>query len=101
MKSEPVDIAWTSDREEETTARLLSFSQPDALLGADWLEQGARTITTGCIKDQSTITTFLNDDFDTDYKHMGAETSTSNQGWGLNSCAWNNMPAVCQMSDLP
>ncbi|XP_040991069.1 transcription factor MYB33-like [Juglans microcarpa x Juglans regia] len=95
VKSEPVDIAWTSDREEETAGRL-SFTQPDALLGVDWLEQSS-----GCNIDQSTFATFLDDDFDIDYEHKAAGTSTSNQGWGLNSFAWNNMPAVCQMSDLP
>lgn len=99
MKSEPVDLAWASDREKENRTRL-NFTRPDALLAGDWLEQSS-----GCIKDQSFMTdaiaTILGDDLASDYKHMVPGTSTSSQGCGLSSCGWNNMPAVCQMSDLP
>lgn len=99
MKSEPVDLAWASDREKETRTRL-NFMRPDALLAGDWLEQSS-----GYVKDQSSMTdaiaTFLGDDLAADYKHMVPGTSTSSQGCGLSSYAWNNMPAVCQMSDLP
>lgn len=99
MKSEPVDQVWTSEREKETTPRL-DLTRPDALLGADWPEQSS-----GYIKDQSAmseaIATLLGDDLASDYKHVASGTSASSQGWGLNCCAWNNMPAVCQMSGLP
>ena len=47
------------------------------------------------------IATLLGDDLSSEYKNMAAATSISNQAWGLGSCAWNNMPAVCQMSELP
>lgn len=99
MKSEPVDLAWAPDREKETRTGL-NFMRPDALLAGDWFEQSS-----GYMKDQSFMTdaiaTILGDDLATDYKHMVPGTSTSSQGCGLRPCAWNNMPAVCQMSDLP
>lgn len=99
VKSEPVDPAWTLDMEIESTTRF-NYTRPDALLAADWLQQGS-----GYIKDQSIMTdaiaTLLGDDLASDYKYIASGTSNSSQGWGLNSCGWNNMPAVCQMSDLP
>ncbi|KAL4600386.1 hypothetical protein ACB092_11G195700 [Castanea dentata] len=99
VKSEPVDPASTLDMEKETTTRL-NFSRPDVLLASDWLQQSS-----GYIKEQSimsdAIATLLGDDLATDYKHLASGTSISSQGWGLNSCPWNNMPAVCQMSDRP
>ena len=99
VKSEPVDPALTLDMEKETTTRL-NFSRPDVLLASDWLQQSS-----GYIKEQSimsdAIATLLGDDLASDYKHLASGTSISSQGWGLNSCLWNNMPAVCQMSDHP
>lgn len=99
MKSEPVDLAWAPHREKESRTRL-NFMRPDALLAGDWLEQSS-----GYIEGQSFMTdaiaTILGDDLAADYKHMAPGTSTSSQGCGLISCAWNNMPAVYQMSDLP
>lgn len=99
MKLEPVDPDLFSDKERESTKQL-ALTRPDVLLGSDWLEQSS-----GCGKEQAIVTdaiaTLLGDDLATDYKHMAAGSSTSSQGWGLGSCAWNNMPAVCQMSDLP
>lgn len=98
MKPEPVDQAWTPDKEKETTPQL-DYTRPDALLASDWLEHS-----TG-FKDQGmtdSIASILGDDLATDYRHMASGTSISNQVWGLGSCLWNNMPAVCQMSsDLP
>ncbi|XP_043722037.1 transcription factor GAMYB-like [Telopea speciosissima] len=74
----------------------LDFSRPDAVLGSDWFEQG---------KDHSaatdTITTLLGEDFCRDYKELSTGSSSQGQGLGLGFCAWNNMPPVCQMSDLP
>ncbi|KAK9283785.1 hypothetical protein L1049_012037 [Liquidambar formosana] len=99
VKPEPVDQVWTSDGEKEISTQL-DFSRPDALLGSDWFEQS-----TGCVKDQAIMTdaiaSLLGDDFGNNYKLMGSGPSTSSQGWGFGSCAWNNMPAVCQMSELP
>lgn len=98
VKPEPVDQAWTPDKEKETTPQL-DYTRPDALLASDWLEHS-----TG-FKDQGmtdSIASILGDDLATDYRHMASGTSISNQVWGLGSCLWNNMPAVCQMSsDLP
>lgn len=99
MKSEPVDQVWTPDGEKEISTR---FSRPDALLGSDWLEHS-----TGHGKEQTIMTdaiaTLLGSDCGSDYKHMGSGTSTlgQGQGWGLGSCAWNNMPAACQMFEFP
>ncbi|KDP40595.1 hypothetical protein JCGZ_24594 [Jatropha curcas] len=99
VKSELVDQAWSPERERETTNRL-DITRPDALLASDWLGQGS-----GYVKEQvimaDNIATLLGDDLSSDYKQISAGASTSNQGWGLGSCAWNNMPAVCQMSELP
>ncbi|KAJ4831034.1 hypothetical protein Tsubulata_029339 [Turnera subulata] len=98
VKSEPLDQSWLADGEKQTPTRL-DATRPDALLASDWLEQGS-----SYGKDQVVMTdaiaTLLGDDLSNDYKQM-AGGSTSSQGWGLGSCAWNNMPAVCQMSELP
>lgn len=98
VKLEPVDHTWTPEKEKQTSPPV-DYTRPDALLGSDWLEPN-----TG-FKDHSIMTdaiaSLLGEDLANDYKHMASGTSTSNQGWGLGSCPWNNMPAVCQMSDLP
>ncbi|XWS65421.1 hypothetical protein CRYUN_Cryun05aG0111300 [Craigia yunnanensis] len=94
VKSEPADHVLTPEMQKEAPVRLDS-NHPDTLLASNWLEQGS-----GYDKDQTIMTdaiaTLLGDD-----KNMAAVTSISNQAWGLGSCAWNNMPAVCQMSELP
>ncbi|XP_062175052.1 transcription factor MYB33 isoform X2 [Alnus glutinosa] len=78
----------------------LDEQPPMETFNGDWFEQSC-----GYMKDQSFMTdaiaTILGDDLATDYKHMVPGTSTSSEGCGLRPCAWNNMPAVCQMSDLP
>lgn len=105
VKSEPVDQVWTPDGEKEISTRL-DTSRPDALLGSDWLEQSNG----GCVKEQGVMTdaiaALLGHDCGSDYKHMASGSGTSalsqqGQGWGLGSCAWNNMPAACQMFELP
>lgn len=99
VKSELTTRAWSPEREQETTTRL-NITRPDALLASDWIEQDS-----SYVKDQVVMTdniaSLLGDDLSSDYKQMSAEASTSNEGWGLSSCAWNNMPAVCQMSEFP
>lgn len=99
MKSEPADHALTPEIQKEDPIRLDS-SRPDTLLASNWLEQGS-----GYDKEQTILTdaisTLLGDDLSSEYKNMAAGTSISSQPWGLDSCAWNNMPAVCQMSELP
>ncbi|XVF41043.1 hypothetical protein PTKIN_Ptkin01aG0248400 [Pterospermum kingtungense] len=99
VKSEPPDHASTVEIQKEAPLRL-DGNHTDGLLASNWLEQGS-----GYDKDQTimsdAIESLLGDDLSGEYKNMGAATSTSSQGWGLGSCAWNNMPAVCQMSELP
>ncbi|XWS74621.1 hypothetical protein CRYUN_Cryun01aG0014400 [Craigia yunnanensis] len=99
VKSEPADHVLSPEIRKEAPIRLDS-SRPDTLLGSSWLEQGS-----AYDKDQTIMTdaiaTLLDDDLSSEYKNMEAGTSVSSQAWGLDSCAWNNMPAVCQMSELP
>ncbi|KAJ7949427.1 transcription factor GAMYB-like [Quillaja saponaria] len=98
VKSEAGDEAWAPTGEKPVS--LLSITRPDVLLASNWLEQSP-----GRVKNQAftadAIATLFGDDLATDYKHMNAEASTSSQGWGLGSYSWNNIPAVCQMSDVP
>ncbi|KAK8579766.1 hypothetical protein V6N13_142941 [Hibiscus sabdariffa] len=99
VKPEPADLVFTPEMQKEAPIRLDS-SRPDTLLASNWLEQGSVYD-----KDQSILTdaisTLLGDDLSSEYKNMAAGTSISSQAWGLDSCAWNNMPSVCQMSELP
>ncbi|GFY94743.1 myb domain protein 65 [Actinidia rufa] len=97
---------WTLDGEKNETATQLDFSRPDALLDSCWLGQSVtyandqEGVTTDAAAEAATA---LGDDDsrNNDYKpHMGTGTAL-NQGWGFGSCAWNNMPSVCQMSELP
>ncbi|CAL1377132.1 unnamed protein product [Linum trigynum] len=101
IKSEAEDYALTPVRERERD----TITRTDALLPSDWLEQGSGK---GYgVKDQVVMTdaiaALLGDDLSSDYKQMAASGTSSgpSQGWVLGSCAWNNMPAVCQMSELP
>ncbi|KAL4281511.1 hypothetical protein GQ457_03G028470 [Hibiscus cannabinus] len=99
VKPEPADLVFTPEMQKEAPIRLDS-SRPDTLLVSNWLEQGSVYD-----KDQSILTdaisSLLGDDLSSGYKNMAAGTSVSSQAWGLDSCAWNNMPSVCQMSELP
>ena len=96
VKSEPADHVLNPEIQKEAPIRLDS-SRPDTLLASSWLEQGS-----AYDKDQTIMTdaiaTLLGNNLSSEYKNMEAESS---QAWGLNSYAWNNMPAVCQMSELP
>ncbi|XP_068662115.1 transcription factor GAMYB-like [Aristolochia californica] len=94
IKVETVEPMVSSDWVEKDNFPRLDFSRPDALLNADWFDQSE------CAKDLAAL---LGDDFCSEYKQMAGGTSSSlSQGWGgLGSCQWNNMPAVCQMSDHP
>ncbi|KAA8519265.1 hypothetical protein F0562_013521 [Nyssa sinensis] len=98
VKLEPAELAWTLDRENREISTQLDFSRPDALLGSCWFDQSV-----AYAKDQGittdAIAVLLVDDLGSDHNQMAAGT-TSSQGWGLGSCAWNNMPAVCQISEL-
>lgn len=73
--------------------------RPDALLASDWQ-------CCGHVKDKDIMTdaiaALLGDDLSNDYKETAAGAFGSSQGWGrLGSCTWNNLPAVCQMYELP
>lgn len=100
VKPEPVEHVSTPDEGKEVISTQMDFYRPDALLGSDWFVH-----TPECGKDQSTVTdtiaTLLGEDFCSDYKHMSAGASTLSQGLGLGSFAWNNMPAVCHLSEFP
>ncbi|GMI72510.1 myb domain protein 33 [Hibiscus trionum] len=99
VKSEPADHVLTPEIQNEAPIRLDSCCS-DTLFASSWLEQGS-----GYDKDQmimtDSIAALLGDDLNIEYKNMAAGTSISSQAWGIGSCAWNNMPAVCQMSELP
>ncbi|XP_023515311.1 transcription factor MYB33-like [Cucurbita pepo subsp. pepo] len=99
VKSEPLDHVWTPDREKEAKNGV-EFTRPDALLASDWQGQssGIEKETTSMT---DALTLLLGDDLAADYKHLPSGISTTHSGWGLDSCSWNNMPPVCQMSDIP
>ncbi|TYI85812.1 hypothetical protein E1A91_D04G022300v1 [Gossypium mustelinum] len=98
-KSESSDHVLTPEVEKE--APIWSDGRcPDILLASNWPEQGS-----GYDKDETimidAIATLLSDDLSSEYTSMLAGTSVSSQVWEPSCCAWNNMPAVCQMSELP
>ncbi|KAI4323636.1 hypothetical protein L6164_023227 [Bauhinia variegata] len=100
VKHEPGEQAWTPNSENQTMS-MLDISRIDTLLASDWAEQNLRNNQNQTINTDA-VATLLGDDLATDYKQMStAGTSASSQVWGLGSCSWNNMPAVCQMPDLP
>ncbi|XP_017612628.1 transcription factor MYB33-like isoform X2 [Gossypium arboreum] len=98
-KSESSDHVLAPEVEKE--APIWSDGRcPDTLFASNWLEQGS-----GYDKDQTimidAIATLLGDDLSSEYRSMLAGTSVSSQAWEPSWCAWNNMPAVCQMTELP
>ncbi|XP_023550424.1 transcription factor MYB33-like isoform X1 [Cucurbita pepo subsp. pepo] len=99
VKSEPLDHAWTPERERASKSGV-EFTRPDALLASDWQDRSS-----GIVEDTANVTDaislLLGDDLAADYERLPSEISTSHLEWGLDSCSWNNMPAVCHMSDLP
>ncbi|KAK8496632.1 hypothetical protein V6N12_063892, partial [Hibiscus sabdariffa] len=98
VKPPPADHVLTAEIENEAPIQLDGWC--DTLLASNWLEQDY-----GYHKDQAIMTdsmaTLLGNDVSSEYRNMAAGTSISNQAWALGSCAWNNMPAVCQMPELP
>eukprot|EP00268_Persea_americana_P059503 TRINITY_DN7307_c1_g1_i1.p1 TRINITY_DN7307_c1_g1~~TRINITY_DN7307_c1_g1_i1.p1 ORF type:complete len:537 (-),score=115.32 TRINITY_DN7307_c1_g1_i1:466-2076(-) len=90
----PVKVFHGGGKEDSTQLdKHVKFLRPDALLGSDCLEQDS-----DYAKDLAAL---LSEDFCNDYKYAASGTSTFSQGWVLGSCPWNNMPAVCQMSEHP
>ncbi|PIN10804.1 hypothetical protein CDL12_16603 [Handroanthus impetiginosus] len=91
MKSKLLYQSCILDGEQKETLNDLICSRPDAVLGSCWVEQSASQDST-----TETIAALLGAELGTDMT-----TSASASMWGLNSCTWNNMPAVCQMSEIP
>ncbi|KAL7083791.1 hypothetical protein ACP275_14G184200 [Erythranthe tilingii] len=91
VKSEVFDQSWILDCESKKNPNnYLDYSTPEASLGSYWVEQNA-----SYWKQQGCPPT------DAIGALMGEDTkNTSASIWGLSSCCWNNMPAVCQMSDI-
>ncbi|PIN14059.1 hypothetical protein CDL12_13296 [Handroanthus impetiginosus] len=85
VKSEAFDQNWNQ----------LHCYRPEAMLGSSWLQQGASFSKQQGFEHDSNAA-FLNDDLGSEL-NMSAGTCACS--WGLSSCTWNNMPAVCQMSD--
>nr|QSD99551.1 MYB family transcription factor [Melilotus albus] len=97
VKLEYVDQVWAPDSENQIKS-LLNISWPDSLLASDWYETYSGPDQNRFITDATS--TFLEDQLASDYKHITAGTSNPSQVWEFGSYAWNNMPAVCQTSDL-
>ncbi|KAH6814844.1 hypothetical protein C2S51_023862 [Perilla frutescens var. frutescens] len=88
VKSEAFDPSWIVDGESK-----VDYSRPDAILGSCWVKQGSPgSKQKGPTADSNAAR--LGD-------NLGTNTSASASTWGFSSCSWNNMPAVCQMSDIP
>lgn len=98
MKSEYVDHVWSPD--SAYIKSLLNNSRPDFVLDSDWYEPCSGLGNNQAIATDAT-SMFQEDQLATDFKHMtAAATSNPSQVWELSSFGWNNMPAVCQVSDL-
>ncbi|KAK6163111.1 hypothetical protein DH2020_002952 [Rehmannia glutinosa] len=91
VKSESVDQIWIPDGERKEIWNQLDCLRPDVIFGSSWVEQSA-----SCSRQRGSptdsIAAFFSDDL-----NMSAETCDSS--WGLSSCTWDNMPAVCHASD--
>ncbi|KAK8609413.1 hypothetical protein V6N13_061862 [Hibiscus sabdariffa] len=97
QKSEQADNVFIPEIQKEAPIQLDS-GHSDALFASNWFKQGScydadQTLMTDA------IATLLGDDLSSEYKNMAAGASISSQEWGLDSCAWNNMPF--EMSELP
>ncbi|KAL5568390.1 hypothetical protein UlMin_024965 [Ulmus minor] len=101
VKPEPAEPELIPGKEKKSR-RQTDFIRPDVLLGSDWFTQsmgfdGNRTM-------HDPLATLLGEDYTRDYKHADSvcgNGSLSFHDSGYDSCEWNNMPGVCQMSDFP
>ncbi|KAM7472622.1 hypothetical protein LguiA_010805 [Lonicera macranthoides] len=111
VKSDSVDQAWTLEGEKKENSTPIDFSRPDTLLGSCWVQQGVKK-DNGIMNEA--IAALLGDGIgnNNDFKNTSSSngtttttatntTSTSSPGWGFGACNWNNMPPVCQMTELP
>lgn len=92
IKTEAGEKAWPVNEENKENRAKLDYSRPDALLGSCWFGR-----TSAFKKDQGPKSDFVSAPIHDD---LGSG-SEPNQGWGFGSCQWNNMPPVCQISELP
>ncbi|KAF7836279.1 transcription factor GAMYB-like [Senna tora] len=90
VKTESIDHDWTRSSEDQTMS-MMNIAGPDVYLTSDWFEHGSWGGKNEAIMTDA-IATLLGNDL---------ATSSPSQLWGLDSGTWNNMPAVCHMSDLP
>ncbi|KAK4285278.1 hypothetical protein QN277_002003 [Acacia crassicarpa] len=99
LKAESAYQALTPNSEDQGMS-MLDMPRPDVLLDSDWYELGPAFTKNQVDVNNSRATLIGGDDLGSGFKYMSEEIS-SGQVWNLDSCTWNNMPAVCQMSDLP
>ncbi|KAL5719430.1 hypothetical protein ACHQM5_012211 [Ranunculus cassubicifolius] len=90
IKQEPVDNTPYSVRQPPSTR--LNFLRPDALLEGSWFGQSPTEFSKEHSILTDAISSLIGDDI-CDYKQMG--------GGNVGSYSWNNLPPVCQMSELP
>lgn len=87
MKLESIDQVWSPRSEDRTMSRL---NGPDFFIPPPgWFDHGLGN-------NQAIMTT---DAMATLLSNNDLATSASSQAWDFGSGPWNNMPAVCQMSD--
>lgn len=100
VKEEPIHPIQTLETEEVHCG---DFSRPDAVLASsNWFGLNSG----GAFKDQEVavsasmtepLASLLGDNLFSDYSAT-SDAYLDDQGWEF--YAWNNMPAVCQMSEL-
>jgi len=92
--------ASTSNIMERDIKPKPDFLRPDALLGSAWLLESSQMA-----KDRTdmnnAIAALLGDECCSEHKPIPETSSTFTGSLGLDSYPWNNMPRVCQMSELP
>ncbi|MQM17573.1 hypothetical protein Taro_050544, partial [Colocasia esculenta] len=109
IKIEPFEHASDQSVQEMGTPQH-GFCRPDALLGSDWCPGSSKdhttvsdAVVTSPLGVDDAIISFLGEDLCGEYWRVPAGPSSA-FGQGLeafSACPWNNMPPVCQMSELP
>lgn len=100
-KEELFEQFRSPERQQDIPTRC-DYTRPDAMLASsDWFG-----LQSGHFKGQAPMTdcmaALLGDDLTSDYKQTAeAYLSPDHQGQRIGFYAWNNMPAVCQVSELP
>lgn len=100
VKEEPFNQLRSPEREQEIPTQY-DYTRPDALLASS----GWFGLQSGPFKGQApmsdSIATLLGDDLTSDYKQTAEAYVSIDQGQQIGSYSWNNMPAVCQIPELP